>query len=365
MAKYLRRLAAKNAMNVLRESAKEGKKWIVSKKLILEAEDEENLELDVGDEVEVGANPEGDMVIDGQAAVVVITDADLAKKIADVVVSADEMSDVKFVDKPALDAVLDGEEVDDVVDKLGDTEEGDDIEVAEVEVDAKESVEEKFAKFSENRMNPSKFFVCESILVDEDASNTINLAVIKKAGAKKESFTDYAKFAARVSELKGSLQPGKREIALTEAGEVMGDYDVEQNVGEIYPENSFDSVEAMDSFESDDAPVMEDIVFTGEAVNADTDATLPEYVESCLKKYEESAKSGKDYVEFVKSLDGLKESTIANIVSSFDQKALKECVRVWDSKYGKYVATFKESVDANNFIAETEEEGRFSKRFFG
>jgi len=362
MSKYLRRLAAKNAMNTLRESAKEGKSWIVSKKLILETEDE-NLELNAGDTVEIGANPEGDMVVDGQAAVVVITDADLAQKIADTVVSADEMSDVKFVDKPALDAVMDGEEIDDVVDKLGDTE-GDEVEVAEVDVDAKESVEEKFAKFSANRMNPAKYSICESILVDEEAGNTLNLALIKKAGVRKESFTDYSKFASRVSELKGSLQPGKREIALTEAGEVMGAYDTEADTGALYPENSFDSVDSMDAFNADPAPVMEDIVFAGESVAADTDATVPEYVESCLKKYEESAKSGKDYVELVKGLEGLKESTIANIVASYDQKALKECVRVHDGKFGKYVAAFTESVDADNFIAETEEAGRFTKRFF-
>lgn len=362
MSKYLRRLAAKNALNALRESAKEGKSWIVSKKLILETEDE-NLELDAGDTVDVGATPDGDMVVDGQAAVVVITDADLASKIADVVVSADEMSDVKFVEKPALDAVLDGEEVDDVVDKLGD-DEGDDVEVAEVDIAAKESVEAKFAKFSANRMNPEKYSVCESILVDEEAGNSLNLAIVKKAGARKESFNDYNKFVARVSEMKGSLQPGKREIALTEAGEVMGSYDTEADTGALYPDNSFKSVDEMDAFKAEAAPVMNDVDLGDETLATPVDATVPEYVESCLKKYEESAKSGKDYVELVKGLEGLKESTVAMIVESFDQKALKECVRVHDSKYGKYVAAFNESVDADNFIAEAEEAGRFTKRFF-
>ena len=88
--------------------------------------------------------------------------------------------------------------------------------------------------------------------------------------------------------------------------------------------------------------------------------------ESCLKKYEESAKSGKDYIEMVNSLEkaGLKESAIAKVVSTFDSRKLNECVRVYDTKYGKYVNALKESVAADNFIEETGEAKRFSKRFF-
>ena len=44
--------------------------------------------------------------------------------------------------------------------------------------------------------------------------------------------------------------------------------------------------------------------------------------------------------------------------------SLKECVRVFDTKYGKYVNALKESVAADNFIEETGEAKRFSKRFF-
>lgn len=431
MSKYLRRLAAKSALSTLRESAKEGKSWIVSKKLILETEDED-LELEVGDTVEVGANPEGDMVIDGQAAVVVITDADLAAKIADIIVSADEMSDVKFVEKPALDAVLDGEEVDDVVDKLGD-DENDEVEVAEVDIDAKESVEAKFAKFSANRMNPERYAVCESILVDEDAKDSLNLAVIKKPGVRKESFTDYSKFAARVSEVKGSLQPGNREIALSESGKVIGSFNKEASNGMLFLENEFDSVEAMDEFDPEPADVIEDIdlgkpidlntkireelgedrvekmranleangIYSAEdvnnyrvdAINVEmrgmlsiddvANAVVDEYgvpyvayavledtldseiaTEACLKRYEESAKTGADYAQLVKGLRHLNESVAAKIVSTFDNAKMTNCVRVFDTKLGKYVAAFKESANADNFIEETKDAKRFTKRFF-
>ena len=61
---------------------------------------------------------------------------------------------------------------------------------------------------------------------------------------------------------------------------------------------------------------------------------------------------------------GLKESAIAKVVSTFDSRKLNECVRVYDTKYGKYVNALKESVAADNFIEETGEAKRFSKRFF-
>ena len=97
MAKFLNRLAARTAMERLREAANEGRNWIVTKKLILETE-EGDLEIDPAETVEVGATDDGDMAVKGQAAVVVISDEDLASKIADLVVSADELSDVKFVE---------------------------------------------------------------------------------------------------------------------------------------------------------------------------------------------------------------------------------------------------------------------------
>lgn len=429
MSKMLNRLAARLAREALRESAKEGKNWIVSKKLILET-DEGDFEFEKNDEVEIGGNNDGDMVLNGgQAACVVVADEDLARKIADIVVSSDELSDVNFVEKPALDAVVDGEEVDDVIDKLADDED-DNVETAEVSVDAKESVEAKFAKFAKHIMNPTKTVVCESILVDESDETPLNLALIKHARTIKESFTAYDAFVARVAELKGSLQPGKREIALTESGKVMGAFDKEASCGTLYCESEFDDVDAMDNFDDSDVNVMEANNLADEFgpepwegkepvayleqekmagvdpkwVAADLyDMTGDEYfnqflaadpandnevtydeleahlnepafaAESCnesveriLRKYEESSKTGTDYMRMSKLLAarGLKESTVAKIVSTFDNKSLKECVRAYDSKYGKYVACFKESVDCDNFIAETKDEKRFTKRFF-
>ena len=401
MAKYTNRLKARLAYTRLCESAKEGKNWIVTRKLILETE-EGDVSFDAGEEVEIGATPEGDMGINGSAACVVITDPELAAKIADTVVNADETSDVEFVTKDAVDAVMDGEDTDQVVDDLASdagaedtgaedaevgTEDNMSVEVPELDPNKKESVEAKFAKFSANRLNPKKVLVCESIIIDEESSDRINMYNIKCDRLKKESFSNYKEFAARVSELKGSLQPGKREIALTEAGEVMGSFDTEADSGELYPEDSWENVEAMDN--ADTAPVelmdepVEDLDFdswddegnavapTDEAAEGEVKDVTDNYAggsvfESCLKKYEESAKSGKDYIEMVNSLEkaGLKESAIAKVVSTFDSRKLNECVRVYDTKYGKYVNALKESVAADNFIEETGEAKRFSKRFF-
>jgi hypothetical protein len=217
MSKYLNRLAARIAREQLRESAEQAKNWIVSKRLVLEAEDEAgipaDLELDAGDTVEVGADENGDMAVKSGAAVVVVTDPELAAKIADVIVSSDELSDVNFVQKPALDAVLDGEEVDDVIDSLAD-EEGTDVEVPEIDIEKKESVEAKFAKFAQHDIRAAHKLVCESIQVEEGDAKPLNVHTIKADRVMKESYTDYAKFAARVSELKGSLQPGEREIMI-------------------------------------------------------------------------------------------------------------------------------------------------------
>ena len=321
MAKYTNRLKARLAYARLCESAKEGKNWIVTRKLILETE-EGDVSFDAGEEVEIGATPEGDMGINGSAACVVITDPELAAKIADTVVNADETSDVEFVTKDAVDAVMDGEDTDQVVDDLAsdagaedadaeDAEAGMEdnmsVEVPELDPNKKESVEAKFAKFSANRLNPKKVLVCESIMIDEESSDRINMYNIKCDRLKKESFSNYKEFAARVSELKGSLQPGKREIALTEAGEVMGSFDTEADSGELYPEDSWENVEAMDN--ADTAPVelmdepVEDLDFdswddegnavapTSEAAEGEVKDVTDNYTdgsvfESCLKKYE-------------------------------------------------------------------------------
>lgn len=444
MGKYLNRFAARNGLESLRESAKEGKKWIVSKKLVLEAEDE-NIEFEKGEEIEVG-NKDGDLALSGgQAACVVISDPELAQKIADVVVSADELSDVKFVEKPALDAVMGGEEVDDVIDTLAD-EEGDNVEVAELDVEKKESVEDKYAKFSKNVMNPEKFVTCESILVDESDEAPLNMRTMKADRIMRESLIDYSKFASRVSELNGSIQPGDREVALSESGKVIGAYNKAANSGILFLENEFDSVEAMDSFdtapeslvkEADDElaggedldfdawlankspaevldadeaegvdprwaaadvydmtgdPYYNQFIARGEdaanafggmdkpvsyeelrahlnepAAVAAESCSVKECVERALCSYETSAKTGADYARLSRVLNmvGLKESVIGKIVSTFDNKSLKECVRVYDSKYGKYVAAFNESASCDNFIVETGDAKRFTKRFFG
>lgn len=371
--KYTNRLKARLAREKLAEAAKEGRNWIVTRKLILETE-EGDAEFEAGDSIEIGATDEGDMALKGNAAVVVISDADLARKIADVVANADELSDVEFVDRSALDALGDGEDMDQVVDDLADAEPAEDGEEADsVEVpmvkSENESVEDKFAKFSKNRMNPDKCYACESILVDEEADGSLNMFAIKVPGVMKENFNKYADFANRVAELKGSIQPGVREIALTEAGEVMGSYDTESDEGYLYPENSFKNADDMDNFNAEPAGLMDsDLDYSeGEPFeDSEEDASFGESLESALKAYEESNKSGADYMKLAESLEKMKltESHIGEVVSSFNNSLMEGCVRAYDTKYGRYVAAFKESVDCNNFIEEAKAEGRFTKRFF-
>jgi hypothetical protein len=274
MSKYLNRLSARIAREALRESAEQAKNWIVSKKLILETE-EGDLELDAGDTVEMGADENGDLGIKTGAAVVVVSDPELAAKIADIVVSSDELSDVNFVQKPALDAVLDGEEVDDVIDSLAD-EEGTDIEVPEIDVEKKESVEAKFAKFAKHDIRAAHKLVCEPIQVEDGEAKALNMRLIKADRVMRESYTDYAKFAARVSELKGSLQPGDREIALSENGKVIGSFDKAASTGTLFTEEEFDSVDAMDGMDAEPAGLMQEYNFGAEELAKPDLSTLSE-----------------------------------------------------------------------------------------
>ena len=393
MTKYINRLNARLARQALDESAKEGKNWIVSKKLILETEDGD-FELDQGEEVEVGGNEEGDLALKGnQAAVVVISDPEIAAKVADCLVQAPELSDVEFVQRDAMDALDNGEDVDTVVDKMADEEgDADTVETAEVAVDKKESVENKYAKFAENVIHADKFVACESILVDEQSEERFNLRSIKVRGTIVESYNNYNDFAGRVAELKGSIQPGKVEIALTEAGKPMGMYDTEKEYGKIYPEKSFASDEEMNNFNDEPESVLdaaayndddwfsplndEDMEYLDGAPTDDQldDIEMDDYsdddmLECALKNYEESAKTGSDYMKLVETLSnkkfGMKESAIATVIETFSRDLKENCVKVYDSKYGKFVRCFKESADCNNFIAETGCEKRFTKRFFG
>jgi hypothetical protein len=188
------------------------------------------------------------------------------------------------------------------------------------------------------------------------------MATIKIDRVIKESFEDYSKFTARVSELNGSIQPGAKEIALESTGKVIGSFDKAMNLGKIYPTQKFESVEEMEDFNDTPKAVVEDVDL------GDVDEEKLEAVEETLKAYEESAKTGKDYMALVESLTGkkvgLQEAVVAKVVSTFDTRALSECVRAFDTKLGKYVRAFKESVDCDNFIAETGVDKRFTKRFF-
>ena len=356
MAKYLNRLSARLAREALRES----KAWVVSKKLILET-DEGDVELEKGDVVDLGATPEGDLAVKSNAAaVVVIADADLAAKIADTVVSSDELGDVEFVTKDAVDTVLDGEPVDDVIGKMADEEpEASEVEVAEVDVDKKESVQAKFDKFAANPIAFTKSLACESILIDEEDNAPIDIATVSKDMVAKEPFFGYEQFVARVAELGGSVQPGEVEKALDKNGQMIGFFDKTANQGMIYPETSFASEEEMMNVPAEAEPLMSEPL-------ADDEMAMSDTVEEALGCYESSEMTGADYMKMVESLKAanLSESTVAKIAGSFGNRTLAEGCRVFDTELGKTVCVKESGVDADNWIAESGSEKRFTKRYF-
>lgn len=356
MAKYLNRLSARLAREALRES----KAWVVSKKLILET-DEGDVELEKGDVVDLGATPEGDLAVKSNAAaVVVIADADLAAKIADTVVSSDELGDVEFVTKDAVDTVLDGEPVDDVIGKMADEEpEASEVEVAEVDVDKKESVQAKFDKFAANPIAFTKSLACESILIDEEDNAPIDIATVSKDMVAKEPFFGYEQFVARVAELGGSVQPGEVEKALDKNGQMIGFFDKTANQGMIYPETSFASEEEMMNVPAEAEPLMSEPL-------ADDEMAMSDTVEEALGCYESSEMTGADYMKMVESLKAanLSESTVAKIAGSFGNRTLAEGCKVFDTELGKTVCVKESGVDADNWIAESGSEKRFTKRYF-
>ena len=356
MAKYINRLAARLAREKLRES----KAWVVSKKLILET-DEGDVELEKGDMVDLGATPEGDLAVKSNAAaVVVIADADLASKIADTVVSSDELGDVEFVTKDAVDTVLDGEPVDDVIGKMADEEpEASEVEVAEVDVDKKESVQAKFEKFAANPIAFTKALTCESILIDEDDNAPLDMATMSQDAMAKEPFFGYEEFVARVSELGGSVQPGEVEKALDANGKMIGYFDKASSQGMIYPETQFESEEDMMAAPAEAEPLMDEPLEGAEAEAC-------EAVEEALSCYESSEMKGNDYVKMIESLKAanLSESTVAKIAGSFGTRTLAEGCKVFDTVLGKTVCVKESGVDADNWIVESGEEKRFTKRYF-
>ena len=354
--KNVKRLRARLALNNLRES----KAWIASKKLVLETE-EGDLEINKGDQVILGATKEGEVAIKDPQAIVVVADDELAAKIVDAMKNASELDDVKFMDKPALDAALDGETVEDLVAGLVDAEEGDEVEVATVDAEDESTVEEKCQKIAENVIElTGKVLSCESLLIDEADDAQINLGDITQDVNSAAEMSSYEEFKNAVAEMQGSVAPGDSEIAFDAEGKAIGYWDNATQTGKMFNEPY---ATADDMLADDLAPVP---AVQPAEFEADATETQMEMVEEALKAYEESAKSAKDLFAMAESLEkaGLSESSIATVANSFVSRSLTEGVNVFDTKLGKVVATFKESVDANNYIAESGEEARFTKRFF-
>lgn len=354
--KYVQRLNARLAALKLKES----KSWIAKKYMLLETE-EGDLEINKGDEVILGASQEGDLAIKNPTAILVVSDEALASRIIDAVTNSEDLSDVEFMDKPALDAALDGTSVEDIIAGLSDgSEDSEDIELAMVEPEDDKSVEEKIESISQNVLSTKDALICERAYFAEEEDAAIDLGTMEEPACERKEMQDYETFANEVRNMNGSIQPGEKEVALDAEGKVIGYFDKNENNGVIYP-CSFGSEEEMNNYavESCGKKVVREYE---DLADADLDA-----VDSSLKDYEESAKSVSDLNTLTESLlkAGVKESALGKIANTFVKHNLKEGVHVFDTKLGKVVATFAERVEADNYIAESGNEVRFTKRFFG
>ena len=360
--KQIKRLRARMALDKLKES----KAWIASKKLVLET-DEGDLEIEKGKQVILGATADGDLAIKDPATVVVVTDDDLATKIVDAMKSAESLGDVEFIEKPAIDAALDGTSLEDIVDGLvdavaedeGSDEEDDSIEVATVDSEEDETVEGKCNKIADNKIECGKSCHCEALMIDEEDDAPIDLGTVAADSNVASDMLSYDDFKSAVQAINGTVAPGDAEIAFDAEGKAIGYWDTVNNTGKMF-EDGFDSADDMLGADTEPVPAVQPADF-----EAGLDAEQTAELESVMEAYDASEKSAKDLVEMSSKLEklGLSESAIATIANSFVSRSLKEGVMVFDTKLGKNVRAFKEDVEAKQWIADADEEGRFKKRF--
>ena len=354
--KQINRMRARLALDKLKES----KAWIASKKMILETE-EGDLEIEKGKQVILGATEDGDLAIKDPATVVVVTDDALATKIVDAMKSAESLSDVEFIEKPALDAALDGTSLEDIVDGLADavSDEAEDVEVATVDSEDEETVEEKVAKIADNKIECGKACHCEALMIDEEDEAPIDLGSVEADSNMATDMMSYEDFKSQVQGMNGTVAPGDSEIAFDAEGKAIGYWDTVNNTGKMFAQG-FDSADDMMAADTDAVPAVQPADF-----EAGMDAEQTAELESVMEAYDASEKTAKDLVEMTEKLAalGLSESAIATVANSFVARSLKEGVLVFDTKLGKNVRAFKEDVEAKQWIADASEEGRFKKRF--
>ena len=355
--KQIKRMRASLALDKLKES----KTWIASKKMILET-DEGDLEIEKGKQVILGATEDGDLAIKDPATVVIVTDDSLATKIVDAMKSADSLSDVEFIEKPAIDAALDGTSLEDIVDGLADAvaeDDAEDVEIAAVDAE-EESVEEKCAKIADNKLECGKSCHCEALMIDEEDEAPIDMNMVAADSNAASDMGSYEEFKAAVQGMNGTVAPGDAEIAFDADGKAIGYWDTVSNTGKMFAQGFDSADDMMNSDAAAEVPATQPADF-----EADLGAEQTEALESVLEAYDASEKSAKDLVEMTEKLAelGLSESAIATVANSFVARSLKEGVLVFDTKLGKNVRAFKEDVEAKQWIADAAEEGRFKKRF--
>ena len=357
--KYVNRMRARLALGKLAEMKNA---WVVLKdmKLVTESGD---LELEKGAIVEAFATDRGHLAI-REAGITVVLDDEIAPAAMDNVASASELGDVKFVKKSVLDTNLDKGTLEDLIAGLSDNEDKDSNEVERAEVDAeeKESVQEKFARLeSAERITEDDALQSDEVQIADEEDSPIDLGTVEADTVAKNEVSDYEEFKSEVQNMNGTVAPGDSEIAFNADGKVVGYFDTVNNKGVIYPEMTFDSAEEMNNFSGEPEALVQPAEFESccgeEAMEA---------VEESLKAYEESDKTGADYMTFVESLTkaGLEESVIGKVANSFVSRNLAEgTVTMYDTKLGSVVRSFKENTAANQFAADCKEESRFAKRF--
>ena len=357
--KQIKRMRARLALDKLKES----KTWIASKKMILET-DEGDLEIEKGKQIILGATPEGELAIKDPTAIVIIADDSIASKVID---AAKQPEGVEFKDKDALQAALDGTSLEAIVDGIADaaaesdeesSEEDDSIEVAALDTE-EESIEEKCAKIANNKIEGGKVCHCEALLIDEEDDEPIDLGMVSADSNVATDMMSYEDFKAAVQGMNGTVAPGDSEIAFDADGKAIGFWDTVANTGKMFGEG-FDSADDMMAADTEPVPAVQPADFEA-GMGAEQTAEL----ESVMEAYDASEKSAKDLVEMTDKLAalGLSESAIATVANSFVARSLKEGVYVFDTKLGKNVRAFKEDVEAKQWIADADEEGRFKKRF--
>lgn len=374
MAKYIERAKARLGRNKIAES----NILLAGRTMKLCLEDAENnveneLIINKGSQVILGAvadeNGEANLAINTPSVIAIISDEELQGEIINALVSAEELTDVNFVNKAVIDAALDGLSVEDIVVALadGDLNEANEIEVATVSPNGENAFDVKVNIANNNVIEETskKVMRCEEVGFADDESEEIVLNDVELEDTIEiVPISNYEEFKDEVNSINGTVQlMDDQTVAINNEGKVVGYINQETGEGAFYPQNEFDNVDEMNAFIKANNEVNHNLIKDAEWEANLSDAAY-NAVNDALKAYESSEMTFKDLAKLESSLAkvGIKES--AALVNSFVRLNKESKVAVVDLHSGKMVRAFAESaeLDCDNFIAEGPK-GRFAKRY--